>query len=146
VHQVCRKCGQFCPHFKKIVYTFRQIGTLFTYIVHVTAHVYCLPLLFKCGQFCPLFVQIVLTFCERVYCSHKTLFTYLTKSVDKIVHTFIKLSTLLSERVHCSRKTLFMYLTESVDKLVHTFIKLPTLSGDEFYCSRLKCSYGKLFT
>ena len=132
MHQVCRKCGQFCPHFNKIVHTFRPIGTLFTY----TVHVYCLPLLFKCGQFCPHFVKIVHTFWGRVYCSYKILFTHLTKSVDKIVHTFIKLSTLLSERVHCSRKTQFTYLTESVDKLVHTFIKLSTLSGDEFYCSR----------
>ena len=146
MHQVCRKCGQNCPHFKKIVHTFRPIGTLFTYTIHVTAHVYCsricLALLFKCGQFCPHFVQIVHTFWGRVYCSYKTLFTHRTESVDKIVYTFIKLSTLLSERVHCSRKTLFTYLTESVDKLVHTFIKLSTFSGDEFYCSRLKCSYG----
>ena len=125
MHHVCRKCGQFCPHFNKIVHTFRPIGTLFTilltYIVHDTAHVYGLSLLFKCGQFCPHFVQIVHTFWGRVYCSYKTLFTHLPESVDKIVHTFIKLSTLLSERVHCSRKTLFTYLTESVDKLVHTF-------------------------
>ena len=142
MHQVCRKCGQFCPHFNKIVHTFRPIGILFTYTVHDTAHVYCLPLLFKCGQFCPHFVQIVHTFWGKVYCSYKTLFTHLTESVDNFVHTFIKLSTLLSERVYCSRKILFRYLTESVDKLVHTFIKLSTQSGDEFYCSRLKCSYG----
>jgi hypothetical protein len=133
MHQVCRKCGQFCPHFNKLS---TLSGTLFTYTVHGTAHVYCsricLPLLFKCGQFCPHFVQIVHTFWGRVYCSYKTLFTHRTESVDKIVHTFIKLSTLLSERVHCSRKTLFTYLTESVDKkcgqtcphfyqIVHTF-------------------------
>jgi hypothetical protein len=142
VHQVCRKCGQFCPHFNKIVHTFRPIGTLFTYTVHVTAHIYCSCILFTIALQVWTFVQIVHTFWGKVYCSYKTLFTHLTESVDKIVHTFIKLSTLLSERVHCSRKTLFTYLTESVDKLVHSFIKLSTLSGDEFYCSRLKCSYG----
>ena len=142
MHQVCKKCGQFCPHFNKIVHTFRPIGTLFTY----TVHIYSLPLLFKCGQFCPHFVQIVHTFWGRVHYSHKTLFTYLTESVDKIVHTFWK-------RVHYSHETLFTYLTESlsncphflgmnftvhlkyylriwqksVDKIVYTFIKLSTL-------------------
>ena len=139
-------CTKFVENVDNFVHIFRPIGTLFmillTYTVHDTAHVYGLPLLFKCGQFCPHFVQIVHTFWGRVYCSYKTLFRNLPESVDKIVHTFIKLSTLLSERVHCSRKTLFTYLTESVDKLVHIFIKLSTLSGDEFYCSRLKCSYG----
>ena len=146
MHQVCRKCGLFCPHFNKIVHTFRPIGTLFTYTVHDTAHVYCSRILFTIA----LQVWIILStlcsncphFLGRVYCSYKTLFTHLTESVDNFVHTFIKLSTHLSERVHCSRKTLFTYLTESVDKVVHTFIKLSTLFGDEFYCSRLKCSYG----
>jgi hypothetical protein len=45
--------------------------------------------------------QIVDTFRGRVHCSHKTLFTYLTESVDKIVHTFITLSTLFRDEFYC---------------------------------------------
>ena len=149
-------CTKFVESVDNFVHTLTKLSTLsgqqeyfsrilFTILLTYTVHVYCLSLLFKCRQFCPHFIQIVHTFWGRIYCSYKTLFTHLPESVDKIIHTFIKLSTLLSERVYCSRKTLFTYLTESVDKLVHTFIKLSTLSGDEFYCLRLKCSYGLLF-
>jgi hypothetical protein len=118
VHQVCRKCRQCCPHLNKIVHIFMSTGTLFTYTVyhcslsvdnihtfkaelqyHVTHFYlkYCSCHHRKCGQCCPHFAQIVHTFWRRVHRSHKTLFTYLTESVDKIIHTFIKLSTLSGE-------------------------------------------------
>ena len=114
-----------------IVHTFKaelQCHVTHFYLKHCSRHDR------RCGQFCLHFGQIVHTFQRRVHCSHKTLFTYLTESVDNFVHTFIKLSTFWG-RVHCSHKTLFTYLIDSVDKIVHTFIKLSTLSENKFYCS-----------
>jgi hypothetical protein len=140
-------CTKFVESMDNFVHTLTKLSTLsgqyehcsrilLTILLTYTVHAYCLPLLFKCGQFCLHFLQIVHTFWGRMYCSYKTLFTHLPESVDKIVHTFIKLSTLLSEKVHCSRKTLFTHLPESVDKIVHTFIKLSTLLSERVHCSR----------
>jgi hypothetical protein len=89
----------------QIVHTFKaelQCHVTHFYLKHCSRHDR------KFGQFCPHFVQIVHTFWGSVHCSHKTLFTCLTESVDKIVHTFIKLSTLSGEEFivhikHCLR-------------------------------------------
>jgi hypothetical protein len=80
-----------------IVNTFKvelQCHVTHFYLKHCTRHDR------KCGQFCPYFGQIVHTFWGKVHCSHKTLFTYLTKSVD--------MSTLSGEKFtvhikHCLR-------------------------------------------
>ena len=124
MHQVHRKCGQCCPYLNKIVHTCMPIGTLFTY----TVYVYCLPLLFKCGQYCPHFGQIVHTFWGRVHCSHKTLFTYLTESVDKIVHTFIKLFTISRDEFYCSPK-------KCSHKTQFTWLFNVQMCINDMYCS-----------
>jgi hypothetical protein len=128
MHQVCRKCGQFCPHFNKIVHTLTKLSTLSGQYEH------CSRRLFTYTVYHALQVWTILSTLSDQYehCSRR-LFTLLltctvhvcclpcSSSVDNFVHTLFKLSTLFSERVYCSHKILFTYLTESVDKIVHTF-------------------------
>ena len=136
MHQVCRKCGQFCPHFQA------NRNTLHVYCSHYCSRILFTYTVYQCSSSVDNFVHTLFKL-STLFLEE---FTVHIKHCLRILQKVWTMSTLLSERVHCSRKILFTYLTESMDKLVHTFIKLSTLSGDEFYCSRLKCSYGKLFT
>ena len=146
VHVDCSPCSSSVDNFVHILTKLSTLSgqyehcssRLFTLLLTCTVHVYCLLCSSSVDNFVHTLFKLSTLFCERVYYSHKILFTYLTESVDKIIHTFIRKEFTVHVK-HCLR--IWQKCGQTCPHfyhIVHTFIKLSTLSGDEFYCSRLK--------